>query len=67
MIHLHRLRHSNSSPRVTKMPKMEKKKPHKKQPIPPGPRPDLLKIDMDWKDAIKKSLEKKKPETGWPR
>jgi len=49
------------------MPKMEKKKPHKKQPIPPGPRPDLLKIDMDWKDAIKKSLEKKKPETGWPR
>ena len=33
----------------------------------PGPKPDLLKIEGDWEEAVKKSLEKKKPEEGWPR
>ncbi len=47
---------------------MKKKKPGAtKKPQPPGPRPDLLKIDCDWQRAVKKSLEKKKPESGWPK
>jgi hypothetical protein len=33
----------------------------------PGPKPDVLKIDGDWRDAVKKSLEKKRPVTGWPK
>jgi hypothetical protein len=33
----------------------------------PGPKPDMLKIEGDWKDAVKKSLEKKKPAQGWPK
>ena len=33
----------------------------------PGPKPEMLKISGDWRDAVKKSLEKKKPATGWPK
>ena len=33
----------------------------------PGPKPDALKLDGDWRDAVKKSLEKKKPAMGWPK
>jgi hypothetical protein len=33
----------------------------------PGPQPEVLKIESDWKDAVKKSLEKKKPRGGWPK
>jgi hypothetical protein len=32
-----------------------------------GPVPDRLKIKGDWKKAVKKSLAKKKPATGWPK
>jgi hypothetical protein len=42
-------------------------KPAKKTLEKRGPKPDLLKIDGDWKDAVKKSLAKKKPGTGWPK
>jgi hypothetical protein len=45
----------------------KKKSPAKKNQQQPGPRPDLLKIDCDWQEAIKKSLEKKKPADGWPK
>lgn len=48
----------------------KKKRKPKAQPQVPGPRgpePELLKIDIGWKDAVKKSLEKKKPATGWPK
>lgn len=32
-----------------------------------GPNPDILKIeDMNWKDAVKKAVKKKKPKEGWP-
>lgn len=31
-----------------------------------GPKPDSVKIDMDWQDAIGKALKKPKPEGGWP-
>jgi hypothetical protein len=33
----------------------------------PGPKPDILKIEGDWKEAVKKSLTKKKPAEGWPK
>ena len=34
---------------------------------PPGPAPEVLKIDGDWKDAMKKLISKKRPEGGWPK
>jgi hypothetical protein len=33
----------------------------------PGPKPNVLKIKGNWKDAVKKSLAKKKPAGGWPK
>jgi hypothetical protein len=39
----------------------------KKSPTKRGPKPDLLKIEGDWQDAIKQTLEKKKPADGWPK
>jgi hypothetical protein len=32
-----------------------------------GPKPETLKIEGDWRDAIKKSLAKKRPASGWPK
>ncbi|HVM59261.1 MAG TPA: hypothetical protein VMV72_00205 [Verrucomicrobiae bacterium] len=32
----------------------------------PGPKTDRLKINMNWVDAVKQSLLKKKPKRGWP-
>ena len=29
----------------------------KKRPNKPGPEPERLKIDADWKDSVKKALE----------
>jgi hypothetical protein len=47
---------------------MKKKKPRRKErPAKPGPKEDRVKIEGDWKDAIKKSLGKKKPAEGWPK
>lgn len=31
-----------------------------------GPKPDTLKIEGDWKNAVKGALKKKRPEKGWP-
>jgi hypothetical protein len=45
------------------MPKTTKKKP----PAKAGPKPDTLKIEGKWQDAVKKSLRKKKPAAGWPK
>lgn len=33
----------------------------------PGPEPERVKTDLDWEDAVKKALEKKRPEGGWPK
>jgi hypothetical protein len=42
-------------------------KPAKKKPAKTAPKPDTLKIEGNWKDAVKKSLSKKKPNQGWPK
>lgn len=39
----------------------------KKKPMVRGPKPETLKLEGDWKDAMKKSLKKKKPASGWPK
>jgi hypothetical protein len=43
---------------------MKKPKPKKKIP---GPKPEIIKIEGDWQDAVKKSLEVKRPANGWPK
>lgn len=32
-----------------------------------GPKPDILKIEGEWQDAVSKALGKKKPKEGWPK
>ncbi len=39
----------------------------KKTAVKRGPKPNLLKLQGDWKEAVKKTLAKKKPAEGWPR
>jgi len=39
----------------------------KKPRRPPGPQPEILKIQGNWKDAVKKALSVKKPVEGWPK
>lgn len=43
--------------------KMMSRKPRN----PPGPKPELSKIEGNWKDAVKKVLRVKRPAGGWPR
>jgi len=33
----------------------------------PGPKPAVLKIRGNWKNAVRQSLQKKKPAEGWPK
>ena len=49
------------------MVKQRKKTKRKQTGEKRGPKPDVLKIEGDWQDAIKKSLQKKKPAEGWPK
>jgi hypothetical protein len=37
-----------------------------KTPAKKGPKPDRVKIDEDWEEAVKKALKKKRPKGGWP-
>lgn len=39
----------------------------KKAPEKRGPKPDVLKLEGDWKAAVKKTLSKKRPPKGWPK
>lgn len=34
---------------------------------PPGPEPETLRIEGDWKDAMRKLISKKRPVGGWPK
>jgi hypothetical protein len=47
------------------------KRPAKKRatpkPEPPGPKPQYLKIEGDWREAVKRAIQKKKPQEGWPK
>jgi hypothetical protein len=49
------------------MRKSSGKKAPMKSKSTPGPKPDVLKVQGNWKNAIKVSLQKKKPAEGWPR
>jgi hypothetical protein len=44
------------------MPKKAKKKSVRR-----GPKPEVLVIEGNWKDAVRESFEKKTPATGWPK
>lgn len=33
----------------------------------PGPVPEVLKIEGNWKDAMRKLISKKRPVGGWPK
>lgn len=48
-------------------PRIQNKQKPRKSRNTPGPKPDTLKIEGDWQDAVKKSLRKKKPTQGWPK
>jgi hypothetical protein len=43
------------------------KSKQRKQRRQPGPEAERLKIDMPVEEAIKKVLQKKRPEGGWPK
>lgn len=47
--------------------KAAKRTPKKRVGAKRGPKPDVLKIHGSWQDAMKQSLQKKKPPEGWPR
>jgi hypothetical protein len=46
---------------------MPKKPAPKKAKAKRGPKADVLKIDGDWKDAVRRSFGAKKPAGGWPK
>lgn len=46
---------------------MPKTKDNAKKRETPGPKPEMLKIKGNWKDAVTKSFQKKKPSEGWPK
>jgi len=39
----------------------------KRQPMKRGTKPEMLKLNGDWKSLIKKSFQKKRPANGWPK
>jgi hypothetical protein len=43
------------------------KVPRSKDAPKRGPEPERLKLNGDWKDAIKMSFQKKRPAGGWPK
>jgi hypothetical protein len=47
------------------IPRRVEPKTKKKQT--PGPKPEIVKIEGNWHDAVKQSLQKKKPVNGWPK
>jgi hypothetical protein len=38
-----------------------------RKPARPGPQPESLKIEGDWKNAVKKAIRTPKPAEGWPK
>lgn len=33
----------------------------------PGPVPDEVRADLDWEEAVRRALSKKRPAGGWPK
>jgi len=50
-----------------RMVQVEMPKRTKKSRKPSGPQPEILKIEGNWKDAMRKLISKKRPEGGWPK
>ena len=48
---------------IVRKPEKMSKQPQAKAPTPPGPKPVVLKITGDWKEAVRLSLKKKKKPT----
>jgi hypothetical protein len=48
-------------------PQIQRTMPKKRKRHAPGPQPEVLKIEGDWKDAMRKLISKKRPESGWPK
>jgi hypothetical protein len=46
---------------------MAAKKSKTKVKTPRGPKPEVLKIEGNWKDAMRKLISKKRPVGGWPK
>jgi hypothetical protein len=46
---------------------IHKSKLTKRPKAKPGPKPEHLKIRGPWREAVRKSLAKKKPLGGWPK
>jgi hypothetical protein len=38
-----------------------------KKKAKPGPKAEVLKLEGDWRENIRKSFRAKKPATGWPK
>jgi len=51
---------------MNKDSRMKNSRTQKKRKTP-GPKPEIIKIEGDWRDAVKQSLQKKKPASGWPK
>ena len=47
--------------------KVRTKATKKRTDATPGPKPGILKLKGNWRDAVKRSLQKKKPKEGWPK
>jgi hypothetical protein len=53
--------------------KGDSKRPAKPEPLEAsgrhakGPEPERLKIEGDWKEAVRTALQKQKPTGGWPK
>jgi hypothetical protein len=47
--------------------KVAKRTPASRAGAKRGPKPDVLKINGRWQDAMKQSLKKQKPPEGWPK
>lgn len=58
---------SSAAVEVGAMPEKQKSTVIAQEKASPGPMPEVLKIDMNWEDAVKHSLQKKKPSEGWPK
>lgn len=51
------------NPRLSRPTRKASSKPRAR----PGPKPQYLKIEGSWEEAVTQSFKKKKPPEGWPK